>query len=408
MPMRGVNELSLTILEKYPDLPNGEELKKTFDQLLKAYTDVEGNSGFLKLDLSYGRFNPDDILLLQGYMKGLVFTFIGLIQFHLSRTEGREHHLRDGEKKEPPLGQRVVSHGLTSNFQHDEQTIAMKKMMGVMYNKSSPLLLACSDALEATVDGIRQVNTRRWFNRPNQEQCLAMAAKRKEVLHALKQERVDFEAAVTVPASKIVDHFSSFDDKPRDYNSDLEGIVIGLAFESRFLATVDAIIGFLELLVHLETSRVTTRMWFPGSIRKAAAWVFRSSPTPRLALPGSSEGIVEQFDFAKLFSQKQDSKKKGSRIKDYENFARKKPIRQRSSLSKLALGVLEWLFNVEGIYALRVVIATVALGLPAVLPETAGFFYREKGLWALLMAQTSLMPYMAEFTSGFVSCGRRL
>jgi hypothetical protein len=52
-------------------------------------------------------------------------------------------------------------------------------------------------------------------------------------------------------------------------------------------------------------------------------------------------------------------------------------------------------------YALRVLIVTIALALPAVLTSSAGFYYREKGLWALIMAQTGLVAYTADFVYGF-------
>jgi uncharacterized membrane protein YccC len=54
-------------------------------------------------------------------------------------------------------------------------------------------------------------------------------------------------------------------------------------------------------------------------------------------------------------------------------------------------------------YALRMVVVTIACGVPAVIPSSAGFYYREKGLWALIMAQTSVVIYMSDFSLSFVS-----
>ena len=56
-------------------------------------------------------------------------------------------------------------------------------------------------------------------------------------------------------------------------------------------------------------------------------------------------------------------------------------------------------------YALRLVAVTIACAIPAVIPSSAGFYYREKGLWGLIMAQTSVVVYMSDFTLSFVSRG---
>jgi hypothetical protein len=49
------------------------------------------------------------------------------------------------------------------------------------------------------------------------------------------------------------------------------------------------------------------------------------------------------------------------------------------------------------------VVVSIALSIPAVIPRTAGFYYREKGLWALIMGQTGLLVYMADFTFSVIS-----
>ena len=41
----------------------------------------------------------------------------------------------------------------------------------------------------------------------------------------------------------------------------------------------------------------------------------------------------------------------------------------------------------EGILALRSGIVSVALWIPAVCPQSAWFYYENKGIWALIMAQ---------------------
>lgn len=78
---------------------------------------------------------------------------------------------------------------------------------------------------------------------------------------------------------------------------------------------------------------------------------------------------------------------------------------RKGIVTRAVVNTYKWLFNPGGVYALRMVVVTIALSIPALLPSTAGFFYREKGIWAVIMAQTCLLMYMADFTFSLVSRG---
>lgn len=66
--------------------------------------------------------------------------------------------------------------------------------------------------------------------------------------------------------------------------------------------------------------------------------------------------------------------------------------RRRHKSGALLLSTIDWLTNDKGLHALRTLILTIALGVPGVITASVGFCYPEKGLWALIMAQLSLMP----------------
>ena len=71
--------------------------------------------------------------------------------------------------------------------------------------------------------------------------------------------------------------------------------------------------------------------------------------------------------------------------------------RKRNGLARLFLATYHWFTNAEGLFALRMVIVTIAVAIPSVIPTSAGFYYREKGIWALIMSQTTMLVYMADF-----------
>lgn len=84
----------------------------------------------------------------------------------------------------------------------------------------------------------------------------------------------------------------------------------------------------------------------------------------------------------------------------------RKPVgRHRQKGSMILLGIVHLLSSTEEVYALRVVVVTIAMAVPAVVPASAGFYYREKGLWGTIMAQLSLVPYASDFVPGLIIRG---
>ncbi|KAM5362386.1 hypothetical protein ACJA88_014044 [Fusarium oxysporum] len=79
--------------------------------------------------------------------------------------------------------------------------------------------------------------------------------------------------------------------------------------------------------------------------------------------------------------------------------------RKRSPGGRAVLAITNWLGNEEGMFALRMVVVTIGLSVPAVFMSSAGFFYRNRGLWAVIMAQLTLVPYTAELLFGSAGNG---
>jgi hypothetical protein len=58
--------------------------------------------------------------------------------------------------------------------------------------------------------------------------------------------------------------------------------------------------------------------------------------------------------------------------------------------------VFRFFKSAEGIFSLRVAVVSVALWVPAVCHSTAWFYYGNRGLWALIMAQMGLAVYAGD------------
>ncbi|KAF7367705.1 hypothetical protein MSAN_00834300 [Mycena sanguinolenta] len=66
-------------------------------------------------------------------------------------------------------------------------------------------------------------------------------------------------------------------------------------------------------------------------------------------------------------------------------------------------GALRFFKTPEGIFALRHAVVSLALWVPAVVPRTAWFYYSEKGLWALIMAQMGLATFAGDQLFGLAT-----
>ncbi|KAJ7261026.1 hypothetical protein C8J57DRAFT_1184384 [Mycena rebaudengoi] len=66
-------------------------------------------------------------------------------------------------------------------------------------------------------------------------------------------------------------------------------------------------------------------------------------------------------------------------------------------------GVYEWTSTAEAVFVFKYVFISVALWLPAVFKSSAHFYYVEKGIWALLMAQTTINIYAADQIFNYVT-----
>ncbi|KAJ0335362.1 hypothetical protein COL922a_009337 [Colletotrichum nupharicola] len=108
---------------------------------------------------------------------------------------------------------------------------------------------------------------------------------------------------------------------------------------------------------------------------------------------------------SRLFSRKKKTKEKTddpNTAAELIKSMRNPTSRTRSKPSVIFLGLIHWFTGVEGIHALRTLIVTIALALPAVIPSSAGFYYREKGFWAMVMGQLAIEPYMSDLLSGII------
>ena len=393
--------------------PELVDLQKLKLGTLGLYKKVEPALGFLQLDFSVGRWNADDVKNLKEPLREVSLRTLSLIESHIARIGGqaKADRLRAltfdsdtfstdtlDEKTKPReagLRQLVESAGMVHAIQSPEHEGFRKEMLEAIREPTSKVLPICQDAAVLTADSIKAVNSARWFNRPAAQRFTELEASIESVLENLKQERISFTTETTERLIQVNADLFKEDGLLRDVDNEtahrLRAISLAMVFEEHIIALAKSWERVLGHLLALMKERKKTRLWLPRGLGYAINWIFRKSAVTPVRATEAAVEDPEELERKTKAAQKSLRMSRGYRVG------------RRSGLGRIVLAIYHWLINTEGLYALRVVCVTIALGIPAVIPSSAGFYYRQKGLWALIMGQTTVLVYMSDFTLSLVS-----
>ncbi|KAH6689080.1 hypothetical protein F5X68DRAFT_204911 [Plectosphaerella plurivora] len=405
-------------------------LKATRRSLIALFKASQSNLAFLPLNVSRGLWGPDDVQTLHHCVQDLMTTSLTLIDYHIARlnaaqmTQEREQEQEEhGEDVYSPerqdgyqIGQRHrrEASSLVLALQRPEHNAIRSETRKTIQASTADVLQIGVDAAGLAASYISTVNASRWIRKPPPSQLNDMAVNLQDLLARLRTARD--ECITNTSAGVLEAHAELFDDQGRLKKTEgladrpfLPSMVIAMVFEERILAVTSALEVLLEALLKLSQTRTTHRLWLPNRLRYALSWLFDG----RSSVPASGDGGPNEKD-----PDDEEIEPAPEGEVDYSFDERKKEARRRLEVSRghpgtsaarrgkvtsALLGTCRWLTNPAGMYAMRMVIVTVATSIPSAIPSSAGFFYREKGIWAVISAQTVLVIYMADFTFSLVS-----
>ncbi|OOF94059.1 hypothetical protein ASPCADRAFT_406922 [Aspergillus carbonarius ITEM 5010] len=389
---------------------NGEELNlehllETKGKTIGALKALEPLLAFLPLDFSRGRWNADDVRALQEPLRKTLLAELSLLEYHIARIHGDQSMQKMSpndastanpiavEKRDRAIGRHQLQQSaeLMNAFQSVEETNIRARTLDALRQSTIPLLQACSD-----IDATDTVNCQRWIRTASQIQIDQQIARAEVSLETLR--RIRASSLTTTTEALIESHTEMFDDNGNFKTGDvggahaLRGMIIGMVIEERILAVAGATQNLLGRILWLLQNRPKTRIWIPSRLQYALDWVLSGSvPTPMSNAAGNTATDPEVLE-----EQTQEADRRLRISRGYGT-------PPRSRITRTVMAIYQWLFNPAGMYALRMVVVTIATAIPSALPHTAGFYYREKGIWGVITAQTTLLVYMADFTLSLVS-----
>ncbi|KAJ4113383.1 hypothetical protein NW765_010981 [Fusarium oxysporum] len=316
-------------------------------------------------------------------------------------TKAAEELEKSDNEKHPLAYHIAKAADLREITRHPDTEDMIIKAIDALSSCATPLLKTLEQSVNAIIEA---------FSGASQADIISQ---HEQILASLQETLEDFED--TAAEQLIAPHAYLFDANGKVIYNDrrappMLGLMSGLLYQERLINLTKNIGGVLERAIEIERGRTSKRVWLPKGLQHIFT-LGLSQDAPPSTIPNSNDltrtmSVISKPEKKRgLFNKKRKEKEdpEGARTTATILESMQQPTsRRRSKSSLIFLALINFFTGVEGLHALRALILTIALAVPAVIPSSAGFYYREKGLWALIMAQMALEPYMSDFTSGIL------
>ncbi|KZT34658.1 hypothetical protein SISSUDRAFT_1052456 [Sistotremastrum suecicum HHB10207 ss-3] len=186
----------------------------------------------------------------------------------------------------------------------------------------------------------------------------------------------------------------------------LRNLFVSVTFASNLLWTAGSIMDLLERIEATRKKRTHNHLWFPKGLR-ALGHVLNTRND------ATAKGLGETGDIPNTSVVPDKKKKKDKKDKDEDSYIdfstyqldpdSSPPTNAIQKIGAVYHSLMDWCHTKEAIFIFKYVVASIALWLPQVFHSTAFFNYSNRGIWALIMAQTTLTVTMSEQLHAYVS-----
>ncbi|PPQ86229.1 hypothetical protein CVT24_001163, partial [Panaeolus cyanescens] len=323
----------------------------------------------------------------------------------------------------------------TSAFHHLRLNIAQAEFEhGHDFDSLLPILASSSLALRnASIQGVQCLsdwvigcNSNRLgsyfgFGSGKVVDVVAKREEMKEVVYSLEERLNEFRTnereRVITPYQKFFDPVTKQMKKEGDQGFTSRYAHFIPVLKTKFVdyAFCESLLKILRIIIAIDELRPAPRIWFPGRSSFTASKL-KDNITgqggvhdgPRNSTMDNPVSMGTTRDPTRFDDEISGNARSGGDDLMFDD----KPVKRDpdalppSSLSgKLYVkfcSFFRFLKSPKGIFALRTGVLSVALWVPAVLSSSAWFYYEQKGMWGMIMAQMALAVYAGDQISGFV------
>lgn len=383
---------------KHQDLA---QLQSVRAKTIGAFKAMQPMLTFLPLDFSRCRWSAEDVRGLGTPVRQAMMAHLALLDYNIARvaienevnevsSDVMQHEGAEQEGSPHSVARRHLrgNADLLHVLKSPELGTIRSRTVEMLQGSTAEALQVTSECINFIATCVHTVNARRWFGSPPQERFDEMVAKGEDIRTRLRSAREICIAKTT--EGLIESHAELFNENGQLKSSDflgphaLRGLILGMVVEEDILVSATTNEDLLVHVLQLLKKRRHNRIWLPSGLRYAISWLANGRHGQSTSIEtGDNPNIDEQAN--EVYRQLRFTRGYG-------------PRRHQALPSRLIRNVYNWLTDPGGIYALRMVVVTIATAIPASLPASAGFFYRERGIWGVITAQIAVLVYMSDFT----------
>ncbi|KAI0279079.1 hypothetical protein BGY98DRAFT_916273 [Russula aff. rugulosa BPL654] len=341
----------------------------------------------LKSEFSVGRWNGDDASRISDPLLAVVSRINGLLSF--SKHVCDQPPPPEAFSKIPtPASVSTDTHLLHHVFSPDVSresalNVGLSEILPHVRDATAELRAATIDGVVAAKDLITAVNNDRLFSRsvpigPLEENLDSASDKLRIALNNFKERGADSV-------------LGAYGQKPRA-DKPLRGLYLGYVFCSTAIIIAEVVLPLVQTVAEISARRQRVRLWGPSSLRNMAKALFKGRRR-------SEEQTFGEEERNETYLDEEDTKYEEHTHLDPDSYP---PTNLFQKFMNLLHIFLRWTKTAEALFVFRYVLLSVLLWLPAVFKNSTHFYYVNKGLWALIMAQTILTVYAGDQMFNFV------
>ena len=392
--------------------------------LIATHTALQPLLAFLPLDFSRCRWSAEDVQNLHIYVNKAVVASYGLLDFHIGNlcatlrnddiamkiaADDLEQRPSNNEKRDTahkPGRVQMREHArFLDTLKSPEMNDIRTRTIEDLRNTTSSAIDICSESIYLFWKAVQHVNHHRWIHTPSQATVGELAQNLRDQLAALRTAR---ETAVRNATEAVCESHSEMFDEDGKVRSDdvhrlpMQAVVLAMVFEERVADMALAVEALIDETQRLMEIRKAVCFWIPSRLQYALSWLFSGHSSLSVSPASQTQSTSDPDRLVDAATMEEQAKEAHRRIRISRVYG---SARRRSWLGRSIVGTWKWLSSPDGMYALRMVVVTVATSIPAVLPSSAGFYYRQEGIWGVISAQTCLFVYMSDLILSIVSRG---
>ncbi|KAJ7257147.1 hypothetical protein C8J57DRAFT_1136056 [Mycena rebaudengoi] len=384
------------------DAPLIQQFRRLRSFVIGEQQQLIASSGLLSLEFTWGRWNGDDVRSLEAPFIALL-TRVGCL-LNFDRLAGRARLNTPGSTSQVNLGDLPDTRahdGYLLRQIHTRDTVR-EKAHGVRPDDVLPTLDTATRALRtASIAGLAavrlaldDVNAARWRGDAARQNAVEDALD--AALEALRKAVGEFEGEgrmeLLKPFLPLLEAAAAQEANANAPEEELplRSLFVVYVFAANVLAIAQATLGLMEAVRDVNAKRRKARLWAPTGLR--SIWKLVT------ARGDKTDGAFGEDTSARVPNVVE------AEAMDYRRDPDSRP--PTNILQKMLHGihnVYQWTSTAEAVFTFKYVFISVALWLPAVFRSSANFYYVEKGIWALIMAQTTLNIYAADQIFNYVT-----